>query len=88
MKWSIQDKEKAIKESNKRFRYEEGKREWIRDSLHGANSELKARNQELDKAKRSIYELPKMVDGSTQMQRESRLDFGEQMLDLKKDLKE
>lgn len=57
LKWESQQKEKPLKESNKRVRSEKGKREWIGDAFHGDDFELKAINQELHKVKHSIDEL-------------------------------
>lgn len=67
LKWEGQQKEKSLQASNKRTRESKGRKEWIGDVLNGANSMLKTRNKELDKAKHSIYELKKSLDRFTEM---------------------
>lgn len=52
--------EKKLKDNNKRFINEEGKREWIGDVLHGADFVLNTRNKDLERVKRFIHELQKM----------------------------
>lgn len=76
-----------LTDSNKRVKTEKGKKEWVGDALLGAGSELTARNRELEWAKRSIHELKKIVDWSNEMQKEARLDFEAQIIDLRKSLK-
>lgn len=80
MKWKLTD-------SNKRSIVEECKKERVWDALHGASYMLKTRNRELERARHSIQELEKMVGWSTAMQREDRLDFEAQIINLKKALK-
>lgn len=71
--------EKNLKENNNRFRTEKGRKEWVEDSHHWVGFELTSRNRELERAKFSIHELQKMVDRSTQMKIEVRLDFEAQI---------
>lgn len=90
--YTLEDKGKMVCEkfatNKKKSRKIEGRRVWVGGGLQRANSELDARNDQLDQEFWTIRDLKKTVERSNSIKKEARQDYKAQIHELRTTLKE